>query len=393
VSFSGPIVITQGGTYSGNWQSTDPSVPAVNIQTTEAVMIVDSRIKGPGDLIDSGVGSTLTVLQSCFAGTNPNKMGQGKGSPIHSYQAASLRVENCDFVGGGFYGIWFQQYGGNHSLDNTITILRNRVYNVDGRLSDGNGGYLETLTSQQAAAVSHAIILDHVLGVPGIEIGWNEIINEPYEGGVGDSINIYDSSGTSASPMQIHDNYIQGGYDSVPSNARGLPYYGSAFTTDGSPNIDPSLATAFLKIHDNQAVNFGNVGIGIALGHDIEMYSNRTLSSGLLKDGTIITDFAAGIGYTNYLNDPSGVFGNNSVHDNLSGRRNYQGGGVWQRDDYSFSVPPTISFNNVSWTPATSGAPTLGDEANELLIWHKKLTAGGVTVGSTILHPSRPQNK
>ena len=51
VTFSRPLVITAGGTYTGDWQSTDPSVPAVMVLTTEPVTILNSRLKGPGWLL------------------------------------------------------------------------------------------------------------------------------------------------------------------------------------------------------------------------------------------------------------------------------------------------------------------------------------------------------
>src|SRR5687767_9686775 len=33
VVYSGPLVITRGGTYRGNWESLDPDVPAVTVRT------------------------------------------------------------------------------------------------------------------------------------------------------------------------------------------------------------------------------------------------------------------------------------------------------------------------------------------------------------------------
>lgn len=388
VTFSGPIQIGKGGTYTGNWQSTDPSVPAVNIYTMEPVTIVNSRLRGPGDLIASGIGSKLTVEQSCFVGTNPNVAGRAKGTPIHTYQAASVLVENCDFESGGYYGVWVQQYLGDHTLNNTIKILNNRIYNVDGRFSDGNGGYLAN-----QYGFSHGIILSDVYGVPGVEIAWNQIINEPYQsGGETDLINVYESSGTLASPMQIHDNYLQGGYAANPANANALGYSGSGFTTDGSAQTDPSQSTSFLKIHDNQAVSMGNAGISIAIGHDLEMYANRVVSSGQLSDGTnITTTYAAGMAHWDWRYPPPaappGNFGNNSVHDNLSGLRRLGIGG-WERFDYYIPVPPVVSFNNAQWAPTTAAGPTLTDEADELLLWHEKLMAHGATVGSSMVVPS-----
>ena len=103
VEFSGPIQISSGGVYSGNWQSTDPSIPAVNINTAERVTIINSRVRGPGDLIhyyltppaqgpQPTAASSLTVQQSCFVGTNPNFAGVRKGTAIWVQNSVSVLV-------------------------------------------------------------------------------------------------------------------------------------------------------------------------------------------------------------------------------------------------------------------------------------------------------------
>jgi hypothetical protein len=98
--------------------------------------------------------------------------------------------------------VWVQQYQGDGTLNNTIKIRYNRFHNLDGRISDGRGGYLTSQTSQWSTGIHPS----DISSVPGIEIAWNQIINEPYQSGVGDSINIFDTSGTSGSPVQVHDN-------------------------------------------------------------------------------------------------------------------------------------------------------------------------------------------
>ena len=62
IQWSGPLTITQGGTYSGNWKSTNPQTPAVSIATTEPVLIQNSYVTGPNDLISDPVyGNNVTV--------------------------------------------------------------------------------------------------------------------------------------------------------------------------------------------------------------------------------------------------------------------------------------------------------------------------------------------
>jgi hypothetical protein len=55
VTYGPPLHITQGGTYSGNWESQDPSVAAVPISTTEAVVIQDCIVRSKSDLIIADV--------------------------------------------------------------------------------------------------------------------------------------------------------------------------------------------------------------------------------------------------------------------------------------------------------------------------------------------------
>ena len=57
--------------------------------------------------------------------------------------------------------------------------------------ADGLGGYLPTAVSGYSSGIHTA----NVFGLPGMEIAWNQIINEPYRSASGDSINIYIRAG------------------------------------------------------------------------------------------------------------------------------------------------------------------------------------------------------
>src|SRR6185369_15037341 len=48
VSYQGPITISAGGTYTGNWESTNYNTPAVNITTNQPVTINNSCIRSKG---------------------------------------------------------------------------------------------------------------------------------------------------------------------------------------------------------------------------------------------------------------------------------------------------------------------------------------------------------
>ena len=79
VEWSSPIVINQGGTYSGNWQSTDAKTPAVTVATTEPVIIENSHIRSAGSLIKTTVaGTDLTVRNSPGCGRERGGKGPAK---------------------------------------------------------------------------------------------------------------------------------------------------------------------------------------------------------------------------------------------------------------------------------------------------------------------------
>ena len=73
VTYSSPLVITQGGTYSGNYRSNDSSVPVITIQTTQPVIIENCVLAGPGDIIDAkNGGSSLIVRNNKAYGLTPS---------------------------------------------------------------------------------------------------------------------------------------------------------------------------------------------------------------------------------------------------------------------------------------------------------------------------------
>ena len=121
--------------------------------------------------------------------------------------------------------------------------------------------------------------------MPGIDVGWNEVINYPGRSLVADNIDVKRSSGTPNQPLEIHDTYIQGAY---PYTAAQADYQGGGIKTEGSPDDSAQEAPAFNNIHDNQVVGTVNYGIAFTAGHDNIAANNRVISSGRLADGTRI---------------------------------------------------------------------------------------------------------
>ncbi len=188
IQWSGPINITQGGTYSGNWKSTNPNTAAVTVSTTAPVIIENSYVTGPADLINDPVHSNnLTVKNVIGIGVNPNVKGQTYGVFVDAQNSVLLDVENCYFENVR-YGVFLRGYAGNRNGTQTITILNNRGRNILGAESNGSNG---TLAGEANWQWAHAIQLVGAYGVPGIKIAWNEIVNYPSQSLVNENVSMF----------------------------------------------------------------------------------------------------------------------------------------------------------------------------------------------------------
>jgi hypothetical protein len=360
VTWSGPIVITTGGTYSGNWQSTDSEIPAVTVATTAPVIIENAHLRSVTDLIKSAVaGADLTIRNSVGVALNPATKGQANGLFLKATSPARLDVEG-NYIENASGGVLVQGYSGNRDGQQAIVIRRNRARNLNGLLSDGKGGYLPVESTN--GRVSRFIELDDVQAVPGIDLGWNEVMNYPGVSLVTDNIDVRGSSGTVNQPLEIHDTYIQG-WDA---------YSGGGIKTESAPGATADVAPAFNSIHDNQVVGTVNYGIEFAGGHDNVAANNRVISSGLLTDGTKIEIAAPSAGIVN--NDST-----NTMHDNIVAWNCWNSSCSnlgYRKDQYFPASPGDYSSNSVLAHP-----PTLETEEQEYLIWLDKMSSSGVSIG------------
>jgi Big-like domain-containing protein len=377
VNWSGPIVITEAGTYSGNWQSTDSKTPAVTVATSAPVVIENAHISSVAGLIKTSVaGADLTVRNSVGVAAKPAVKGQSNGVFLDASSPTRLDVEN-NYVENAGGGVLVHGYSGNRDGQQTIVIRANRARNLNGLLSDGNGGYLPGVGSNRS--VSHFIELDRVQAVPGIDVGWNEVINYPGRSLVADNIAIKSSSGTPNQPLEIHDTYIQGAY---PYTAAQADYQGGGIKTVGSPDDSAQQATAFNSIHDNQVVGTVNYGIEFTAGHDNIAASNRVISSGMLADGTRIAAQRVGManGDVNGASVANASMYNNTMHDNLIGWACWTSSCAQSgyRKDQSFPASPG-DYSTNSVLPPQPITPEM--ENNEYQIWLNKTASAGIAVG------------
>lgn len=364
--YAGPITITRGGTYSGNWESLD-TTPVITIQTSEPVIIENSRIRGGGRLI-TGWDYDLTVRNVRGEARTPGQAGRSATRVVAGENIRNLRVENSTFSGGGIYVRSFKGTG-----DQGIRILRNTFRNIDGRQSDGRGGY------NGQTNIMQAIQFNAVQGIANAEIAWNQVINEPGQSAVEDNINLYASSGTPDKPILIHDNYIQGAYPADPTSK---VYSGGGIMLGDAKVTDPR-GNGYVRAYDNQIVGTTNYGLAIAGGVGIEAYRNRVVGSGRLPDGSRLPAQNVGI----YVWDIYGAgnlapatFAGNSLRDNVSGWTKVGADGKTSTNPMWLphcGYRGTTCANNVSL-----GKVTPASEAAELVRWQQKLGDAGVRVGA-----------
>jgi hypothetical protein len=376
ITYQPPIVIDKtyvsqhGSVISGNFQGTTSS-PAITVSAGTPVTIINSNVTGPGDLI-YGVGVDLTVINTTGVGTNPGQSGVQKGMFVHIEQAVNLLVEN-NTMSGVRFGVYVNRYVGNFTHAQNIQILNNIVNNVDARPSTGSG------YATSGEYNGHAFQLNNVIGVPNVVIAWNQVINTPRQSQCSDLINIFESSGTSASHILIHDNYLQGAYPTNPGTDR---YTGGGIITDGQTSDTLSNATGYVDAYNNQVVSTANYGISIAAGHDNNFYNNTVISSGYLSDGSFIPmTFSNGINNYNNYNQPSSVCFNNiaQLNNPVGLIANTLGTNAARRSDYY--LPNQSGNTNVSFVPNNNSSPTIADEQAQFTLWQSKLAFHKMKVG------------
>jgi hypothetical protein len=370
VDWSPALVITHGGTYSGNWQSTDRAKPAVAVATREPVVIENAHLSSTGDLIKTTMaGVNLTVRNSVAVAVNAGVKGQANGIFLNADSAAHLDVEN-NYIENARGGVIIRGYSGTRDGQATIVIRANRARNLNGRLSNGNGGYL---TAQGRGA--HFIQLDSVQSVPGIDVGWNEVINYPGRSLVEDNIQVYRSSGTANQPLEIHDSYIQGAYPLAAQDA----FNGGGIKTEAKAGDSAEQVPAFNNIYGNQVVGTVNYGIELTAGHDNVAANNRVIGSGLLPDGSKLSAQFVGMAAADVSGD-AGTMYNNAVHDNVIGWACWQkacASAGYRNDQFYPASSADYSANSV----ISASQITREMENNEYQYWQTKTTAAGVAVG------------
>jgi hypothetical protein len=389
LTYDAPITITKGGVYTGNWESLNPDVPAVTINTDEPVTIQNCNLRSRGDFIKHGRDKVNLTVRGCRAvGINPNIAGRSVGRFVLLVKPDNVIIENNFFKNTG--GIWIIQFADNPTPGHTIKVRYNRAGNIDGRHSDGNGGYRTGIRDSDKVSF---MAFNNQRGVPGMEVAWNIVINRPYQSAVEDVISGFISGGTAASPLRIHDNYFQGAYGNDPLNPNfpEEPYTNGAYSGaviqigDNYDNQD----IGHVWVYRNQIVGHSGGGIGTSGGHDNRIFENRVVSSGALPDGRrwawgggiAVWDYYKAIGMSN-----GEYYYNNRAYNNVTGVVMGFGAdqnGVKQRGDTWFP-DCAKDANGQSLCTGNQQLPdpiTYMAEQNELRLWQDKVAKAGVKIG------------
>jgi hypothetical protein len=363
--YLGKKTISAGGTYTGNWMGAS-GAEAVEITTTEAVTLLNCRIKGNPtlNLIKVPTDVNLT-MENCVSTCNPPPSYNDLPGRLLNTQSGTLSIQRCTLYKGGIY---------LQGADNrAITIKYNKGYNFEGRYGDGAGGYRAVLCGQTRQFFQ----INGPRDSTAIEIAWNQIVNKANESATEDVISIYETSGTSGNHMLVHDNFIHGAYSIDPENNAGS-YSGGGILTDGG---NSGNLCAYIDIYSNQIVSTQNYAIAINNGHDISIHDNTGISSGkLTADGPRLAYLNIGAIMWEYNGwSPSSTYYYNNVMSN-----NYL---RWS---------DTAGTANPGWYPAAAntGCSVSNDEGGEVSFatqeaewgtWATKLSGAGITqLGSTL---------
>jgi chitinase len=362
--FNPPLTITTGGTYTGAYRSTN-SEPGIRVITSQPVIIKNCIIQGPSDAIQSLDQNANITVQNCYIeSSNPNITNTKKGFAFNVGNFRRLIINRNTFVNSP--GIRAFNFGAGLAYrGQVLRVQYNYFRNIDGRLSDGLGSYLNILDLRSAGS---AVGLNALSGAD-VEISWNQVINIPRQSSQEDLISTYASGGTLATPIKIHNNYLQGDYSPNPSVASD---FSGVMVNIGD---DPNLLTGWVNVYDNQIVSFQNAGIALYGGSNNKVYNNRLVSAKNAFDGTFLNgNFRNSYTFWDFYNTAAlGNFVNNDFKDNFANVVGRDGNQVGPN-----IVPPGVILNTINlWAEAA----TTEDEINERNLWKTKLKNTGVQLG------------
>ncbi len=252
-------------------------------------------------------------------------------------------------------------------------------------IGDGQVGAAQALrmTGNRVRNVTgghNAVAITDFKGVSGLEVAWNEVINEPFKSYQEDVILTYKLEASAADPARVHSNFIDGAYSRDP---RFDDSTGSGINAGDSS--DNRSGNRFVHAYDNHVVRPVNVGMFIAAGSNNLLYGNRILRSGFLPDGARINFRFTGMYVWDccYGQVPSGVFRDNVARDNWVGYESVDPNGNVTRhtDKLDNCATDSASRSLCTGNTAPVGRITTAMEDAERGRWMDRVAARGVPLG------------
>ena len=382
---AGPLVVTRGGTYSGTFASDDPRTAAVTVRTAEPVVIEHAEITGRGTLIDVRAEQADVTVRDCRGvGQNPNVAGRAPGRFLSAESFDRVVVEHCELTSTA--GIYLLTNADRHR-SGAVRIVANRATDIDGRRSDGRGGWLafndRTNAHDGRRESGYDLVqfaqLDKVRG-PGLEIGWNAVTNTPGRSRVEDNVNVYQSGGTPESPLLIHDNLVRGAYTIDPAAVDHADadwrydwgYSGGGILLGDGSGKTVDGAASFVRATGNVVVGTVNYGIAIAAGHDNQFDGNLIVSAGRLPDGRPIPaqNVGAYVWDAGHGKAHGSFFANGGSANTIGWAK-----GTGRNDSWT---PDAAAFTG---TVHLSDPLTPADEDRAVASWHARADRADVRVG------------
>lgn len=301
-----PLIITAGGTYSGRWDSDNPDVPAVTIRTTEPVILENCVISGVGTLISTRFGDAeprsdgvnprnthdadLTVRNCRATGRQPEL--RDRSSPRFLVALNPRRIKLQHNYIEGTRGIWIYADPARTPA-REIAIRFNKAVNLDGRCKDRcSAQNVGAWVDRSGIAIANFVQLADIHKAGTVDVSWNHVRNEPGKSAVEDVISLFRVRGTKDRSVTIGNNLLIGAFPGhQPFTGR---YSGSGIMIDGV-KADASTGPTWIKIFANRVLYASNAGIGIAAGHNNEVYDNVVVRPARYSDGSEITTKTVGI--------------------------------------------------------------------------------------------------
>jgi hypothetical protein len=315
-------------------------------------------------------GANVTIENVEGTALDPGITGLQRGAFVIASDFSSLIVKNCSMYG---VSSGIMALGGSPV---TLKILNNLASNLEDRASDGRGGFLPS-----RPRLGHFIILNNVTALHGAEIAWNEDIQAIGKTSTEDAVNIYESQGSKAHPIWVHDNYIEGSSAPMPP---GKKYTGTAFIADGSPNAK-AQQTAYILFEHNQVVATAGSGIGIAYGHDIAARNNRIVSCGVTSSGLHYAWGASAAVIWNYYKDPQ--FKNNVITGTTGGmvgpgsHNKMKAYDMWEPSTDVADTSNKIGSDSFDDPCIRNGTLNLKAESDERAYWAAKVSSAHKLIG------------